>query len=75
MIAPFATDYGYQWWLGTFMPSNIEGFMAAGWGGQYIVVLPEVDMVVVITQGDYNWEHPMILMDYMNNFILPAAQQ
>ncbi len=54
------------------MPENIDGYIAAGWGGQYIIVLPEVEMVIVITQGDYNWEHPRIIYEIINDHILKA---
>jgi CubicO group peptidase (beta-lactamase class C family) len=73
-LSDFATGYGYQWWIGTFTPGNSNGYIAAGWGGQYIIVLPELEMVVVITQGDYSWEHQFILYDIMNSHILPAIQ-
>jgi hypothetical protein len=36
-------DYGYWWWL------PAKGYMAWGFGGQYIIVRPELNMVVVIT--------------------------
>jgi ankyrin repeat protein/CubicO group peptidase (beta-lactamase class C family) len=38
--------YGYLWWELPF-----GGFTAAGHGGQYIMVMPEKDMVVVMTAG------------------------
>jgi CubicO group peptidase (beta-lactamase class C family) len=42
-------DYGYYWWLNT---GALPGYGAQGYGGQAIFVLPEQDMVVVVT-GDY----------------------
>ncbi len=40
--------YGYLWWL----PAAVDGAaMAVGYGGQYIVVVPPRDMVVVITSS------------------------
>ncbi len=41
--------YGYLWWELEF-----GGFTAAGYGGQRIMVMPEKDMVVVITAGLIN---------------------
>jgi CubicO group peptidase (beta-lactamase class C family) len=41
-----ATQYGYQWWV------NDEGnYSAIGYGGQYIMVATEMNMVVVFTGG------------------------
>ncbi|UCD45611.1 MAG: serine hydrolase [Candidatus Bathyarchaeota archaeon] len=64
--------YGYQWWRGTFSNGDIETYFAAGWGGQFIFVLPEVDMVVVLTggqfEGDYQGFH-----DAINDYVLASA--
>jgi CubicO group peptidase (beta-lactamase class C family) len=42
---PYVTDYGFFWWV---LPEQ-DAFTAWGHGGQYIYVLPEQDMVVVMT--------------------------
>jgi len=34
-------DYGYWWWI------QDKGYMAWGAGGQYIIVRPDLDLVVV----------------------------
>ncbi len=46
-----AYDYGYQWWRGKTIANNqiIDAFWAWGHGGQYIIVLPELDAVIVLT--------------------------
>jgi CubicO group peptidase (beta-lactamase class C family) len=36
--------YGYQWWI-----AEPDVYMALGYSGQYILVAPELDMVVVFT--------------------------
>jgi len=43
-LRPFADGYGYQWWL-----DNNGTFTALGTGGQYIIVSPEENLVVVVT--------------------------
>ncbi len=40
--------YGYLWWKNPF-----EGYSARGYGGQYLFVLPETNMVVVF-MGNFN---------------------
>jgi CubicO group peptidase (beta-lactamase class C family) len=47
--------YGYTWWTSTFSHhgKTINMFRAGGWGGQEIMVFPELDMVVVFTGGNY----------------------
>jgi len=44
---PFASDYGYSWWLG----QNEKGsyIFANGYGGQFIVIVPNLDLIVVTT--------------------------
>jgi hypothetical protein len=70
----FAGDqYGYQWWLGWIQP---PGFYAAvGYGGQYIFVIPEKNLVVVFTselsEANYDALMPKALAE---TYILPAVQ-
>ena len=49
-------SYGYQMWL---TPATVNGRTyqmrsAAGWGGQHIFVVPELDLVVVTTAANYD---------------------
>jgi len=48
--------YGYAWHSRPheFAGHTIRDFYAAGNGGQYIIVLPDLDMVVVMNGGDYS---------------------
>lgn len=38
-------DYGYHWWIRAF--DSYDAYMAMGYGGQYIIVVPEFNLVVV----------------------------
>ena len=53
VILGFNTSYGYQWWRGTFSNGNIDTYYAAGFGGQFIFMLPEIEMVIVFTAGQF----------------------
>lgn len=60
--------YGYQWWV------DEAGYhMALGYSGQYIVVLPKQNMVVVFTSAlnALSFFVPELLL---NRYILPAAE-
>jgi CubicO group peptidase (beta-lactamase class C family) len=46
--------YGYQWWMGRLGGYDI--FFASGKGGQKIIVVPELDMIVVTTTNADAWE-------------------
>ena len=54
-FSPFR-GYGYLWWLNKWQYKDelITSFSASGNGGQYIMVFPDLDMVVVFTGGNYN---------------------
>ena len=44
---PFGTNYGYCWWTGQNNRGNYA--FANGYGGQFIVVVPGANVVVVAT--------------------------
>jgi CubicO group peptidase (beta-lactamase class C family) len=60
--------YGYYWWIDSF-----GGYSAHGFGGQYVFVLPKLDMIVVFTGGlsDLNFPAPHQLV---KTYLLPAVQ-
>jgi CubicO group peptidase (beta-lactamase class C family) len=47
-------DYGYLWWSRKALagPKKYQVVMAWGVGGQYIYIVPEIGMVLVLTGGD-----------------------
>ena len=42
-------DYGYQGWVRTFGDNRYDAYFAQGHYGQYIFVVPDLDLVVAIT--------------------------
>jgi len=59
--------YGYQWWV-----DDAGYYMALGYAGQYIVVVPDQDMVVVFTSdlAERDFFTPETLLQ---TYILPAV--
>jgi CubicO group peptidase (beta-lactamase class C family) len=50
------SGYGYQWWVAPPFQAgghSYESFSANGWGGQKIIVIPELSMVVVTTAMNF----------------------
>ncbi len=68
--------YGYLWWLMEAPgPSGepIPAFFANGWGSQFIVVFPTLDLLVVTTGGnEYNGKH-LSVADALVRYLLPAV--
>jgi CubicO group peptidase (beta-lactamase class C family) len=64
--------YSYSWWTHQFVRSGnrINMFYAAGWGGQFIMVIPELNTVGVFTCGNYTAYRPPF--EILKKFILPA---
>jgi CubicO group peptidase (beta-lactamase class C family) len=69
--------YGYGWWL-----REMAGFVtpyAWGFGGQFIVLVPELDVVVVMTSastpGDDRRRHTRRLYDFVEYEVIPAAER
>jgi len=66
--------YGYLWWLSEVPVAGevVRSFAASGAGGQVIAVFPELEMVVVITGGNYDDDEGQPF-EIMERFILPAV--
>ena len=47
------TRYGYQWWLGE-LDGGLKVIEGAGNGGQELLIVPDLDLVLVMTAGRYN---------------------
>jgi len=64
--------YSYSWWTKQYSESGkeIHMFYAGGWGGQLIMVLPEVNTVVVFTGGNYVTKRPDF--NILEKYIIPA---
>jgi CubicO group peptidase (beta-lactamase class C family) len=59
--------YGYQWWV-----RDDAVYMALGYAGQYLIVVPALDLVVVFTSdlGEDDFYLPQSLLD---GYIIPAV--
>jgi CubicO group peptidase (beta-lactamase class C family) len=64
--------YGYKWWLGKI--HDYELYHASGMGGQYIMNIPELNMVIVTTMAWSSWPNPGQFMPIeliANHILLP----
>jgi CubicO group peptidase (beta-lactamase class C family) len=71
---PGCGGYSYGWWPRTAI-YGAGAFAAEGWGGQAIIVMPELDAVAVFTGGSY-WRSPLLSPhEMMDTYILPAIRK
>lgn len=69
--------YGYTWHLFEVKAGNrsYKEYMAQGNGGQLVMVVPELDLAVLITAGNYGnfptWRK--FFEDFMPQYLIPAA--
>ena len=69
-------DYGFLWWRTKIPYENkeVEAVSAMGNGGQAIIIVPELDLVVVFTAGNYNSRKSAYPIPILKKFILPAVK-
>lgn len=68
--------YGYLWWLGKIHDRRI--YFAIGYAGQYIINIPDLDMVIVTTSvfpftSEMAEEQADSILEFIANHILPAV--
>jgi CubicO group peptidase (beta-lactamase class C family) len=69
--------YGYQWWLGRSLSINKEvtWIAAMGLGGQRIFVVPDLDLVVMMTSGLYgSGRQGHAEIDILSNFVISSVR-
>jgi CubicO group peptidase (beta-lactamase class C family) len=82
-VAPFVSveddrsiEYGYKWWLVHYEYEGEDrvAFAGFGFGGQYPIVVPELDLVIVFTGWNILAEGPRLSALKGIERILPAVQ-
>jgi CubicO group peptidase (beta-lactamase class C family) len=69
-------NYGYLWWLGEL--AGYQSTLAIGHGGQFIIIVPELEMVIAATSNAFvDWDaantNELAVLDIAANYILPAV--
>ncbi len=71
-----STGYGYLWWILAPDPGGAGSepiYAAMGFRAQYIFVVPEHDMVVVVTGGTTNGRDQRRPIEFLYSHILPSV--
>ena len=70
------TGYGYQWWTGFYDHNgeNVDTVVAWGFGGQWVIAMPSLDLVVAINSSSYGDRDEAINQAHalVRRHILPA---
>jgi CubicO group peptidase (beta-lactamase class C family) len=74
--APGQNRYGWLWWKRRFSNGNqsFESYYTSGNGGNYIIVIPDLDLVVVFTGSNYNNPRSDTPFFIMEARLLPVMQ-
>jgi CubicO group peptidase (beta-lactamase class C family) len=66
-------SYGYGWWLRQIGAHSV--FYASGLGGQFVFVVPDLELTVVATAVPFGRSHghPQAMMELLRDWIIPAA--
>ena len=74
---PEKNGYGYLWWHYSYNINgeDIKSIEARGAGGQYIFIIPKLDIVVVITSGNYRNRKGQQPEKILEKYILPAIMK
>ena len=75
-IDEWDVNYGFQWWRPRVIhpetQKRLEPYMAGGRGGQWLMVYPEQNIVLVVTGGNYNSEDASYA--WHDDYFLPALR-
>ncbi len=73
---PSRNGYGYLWWRSVEYVNgkSYDMFFASGNGGQYIMVVPSLDIVAVFTGENYNSSKADYPFDVLGKYILGAVK-
>jgi len=69
-------QYGYGWWQKTYTVDGVAltVFFAGGNGGQYIIGVPDLDLLIVMYGGAYSTAGTFAgREDFLPNYLIPAA--
>jgi len=67
------TGYGYQWWIPEYTDDGRVGIYAAnGYGGQYLMIAPEYNLIIVFNGWNINSEPEKSTYRVLRDRIIPT---
>ncbi|OZV68006.1 serine hydrolase domain-containing protein [Winogradskyella aurantia] len=68
------TGYGYQWWILQHNNGTTEIFAGIGYGGQYLMVVPEYKLIVVFNGWNINDEPQKLTRKVLQDRMIPILK-
>jgi CubicO group peptidase (beta-lactamase class C family) len=71
-------QYGYLWWNieYPYKDRKLRAYFAGGNGGQLVMVIPDLDLVIATYGGNYGDRVSLVLQqEYVPRYILPAIRE
>jgi CubicO group peptidase (beta-lactamase class C family) len=67
-------DYGYGelWWLTTI--DGYDSLIGWGYGGQFMLIIPDLNIVTIITQDTKEIDNEIDSAAFMKNYLIPSVQ-
>ena len=72
---PFDSGYGYQWWVEEDEDGEPSIFVGNGYGGQFLMVAPKHDIIVVFNGWDLHKEGDKSTYGILQERILPSMKE
>ena len=70
----YLKGYGFQWW--TYELSGLTAYAAVGFGGQYVIVIPDEKLVVTFTSRNYDTGDDISFpLTLVVDYVLPAINR
>ena len=68
------TGYGYQWWIPQHKMGKSEIFAGIGYGGQYLMVAPEYNLIIVFNGWNINDKTEKSTRSVLQDRIIPRLK-
>jgi len=68
--------YSYQWWTTNFSVKGVSHkcFYACGWGGQYMFIIPDLNLIIEFNAGNYLGTDRVSQLGLVTGYILRAIR-
>ncbi len=66
-------SYGYQWWIRTVGDNNYHCYYAQGFGGQFLFVVPDLNLIITFTSNYNSDDYSNMFYKYVDDIVNATA--